>query len=128
MGGKDVRLAPLKTGSTARKVFPVSKTAKTAKTAAPPLTPGLTPSPGLCEAGFSGINSSGPWIVSPPPLTGVKTEPKASVVTSPGSWIQQTLRDRGVCSLALAILLSIVVLSISLGVSKQQEHEFDCDF
>ncbi|CAM9950648.1 unnamed protein product [Ascophyllum nodosum] len=111
MEAKGVRPPPLKKPGTSPHA---DVSPKPRRTNSASLTPGPTPSPGSRSFGYTwGI--SGPWVVSPPPPPGLQAERAASVVTSPGNWVQQTLRERGACSLALAISLTLLVFTISLG-------------
>lgn len=81
------------------------------------LTPGLTPFP---DSKSAALSSSGnrPWVVTPPPTTGLKTKlEEARGASSSCGWFKRHPSGRGLCSMALAFLLGAVLIFVALGVS-----------
>lgn len=86
------------------------------------LTPGLTPFPASKSPPLA-VSSSGkrPWVVSPPPppppaSSKAKLGGVGRTTSSSCQWIKRDPDGRGLCSMALRLLLGAVLFVVALGV------------
>lgn len=79
------------------------------------VTPTLTPGPGNEVSAVPLGAAPGPWIVSPPPPSGV-AQHNSGFFSSPGGWFHDTLRRDGPKATALAAFFGAVLFFVVLGV------------